>query len=128
MRKFILRMRPQAQMTRIDAVFHVPLESRINPVFEPFKLFVRIRPHEELHLHLLELAGAKNEVTGSDFVAERFAGLRDPERQLDTLSIDHVREIAENPLRGLGPEIDCTRSVLNWTDKGFEHQIELTCF
>jgi hypothetical protein len=37
---------------------------------------------EELHLHLLELAGAEDEVARRDLVAERLADLPDPERDL----------------------------------------------
>ena len=37
---------------------------------------------EELHLHLLELAGAEDEVARGDLVAERLADLGDPERRL----------------------------------------------
>ena len=37
---------------------------------------------EELHLHLLELARAEDEVPGRDLVAERLADLRDAERDL----------------------------------------------
>jgi hypothetical protein len=40
------------------------------------------RLDEELHLHLLELAGAEDEVARRDLVAERLADLRDAERRL----------------------------------------------
>jgi hypothetical protein len=41
-----------------------------------------IRSNEILHLHLLEFAGAQDKVAWRDFIAKRFADLRNPKRQL----------------------------------------------
>src|SRR5262249_1312985 len=81
---------------------------------------------EELHFHLLELAGAENEVFGGDFVAERFADLGDAKRKLDALRIDEVLEVRENSLRRLGTEKHGTGGVLDRAHEGLEHQVELT--
>src|SRR5262249_27002957 len=96
--------------------------------FEPFQLFVRLGPHEEFHLHLLKLAGAKNEIARSDFVAKRFAGLSDTEWQLDPLGIEHVGKVTENALRRLWPQIDCAGCIFDRSDESLEHQIELAGF
>ena len=61
--------------------------------------------HEELHLHLLELAGAEDEVAGRDLVAERLADLGDPERRLLARELEHVLEVDEDPLRRLGAQV-----------------------
>jgi hypothetical protein len=53
-------------------------------------LLVGARLDEELHLHLLELAGAEDEVAGRDLVAERLADLRDAERRLLARVVMHV--------------------------------------
>src|ERR1022692_1505088 len=45
-------------------------------------LLVGARLDEEFHLHLLELAGAEDEVSRRDLVAERLADLADAERDL----------------------------------------------
>jgi hypothetical protein len=70
------------------------------PVLEV--LLVRPRLDEELHLHLLELARAEDEVPGVILVAERLADLRDPERHLLPAGLLHVEEVHEDPLRRLG--------------------------
>ena len=62
--------------------------------------------HEELDLHLLELARAEDEVAGRDLVAERLADLRDAERRLLARELQHVLEVDEDALRGLGAQED----------------------
>jgi hypothetical protein len=57
---------------------------------------------EELHLHLLELAGAEDEVAGRDLVAEALADLADAERRLLARRLLHVEVVDEDALRGLG--------------------------
>jgi len=60
-----------------------------------------------------------------DLVAKRFAGLSHAERQLDALRIDHIGEIGEDALRGLGPQIDGVCGILDRPHEGLEHQVEL---
>ena len=55
-------------------------ERSCDPVLVP--LLVGAGLDEELHLHLLELAGAEDEVARRDLVAERLADLADAERRL----------------------------------------------
>jgi hypothetical protein len=65
-------------------------------------LVVGCRLHEELQLHLLELARPEDEVPGRDLVAERLADLRDPERHLLARRLLDVEEVHVRALRGLG--------------------------
>jgi hypothetical protein len=83
------------------------------------------RGHEELHLHLLELAGAKDEVAGRDLVAKRLADLGDPEGWLAARELQHVLEVDEDPLRGLRPQVGDRGVVPDRADVGLEHEVEL---
>ena len=84
-----------------------------------------IRADEELQFHLFELAGAEGEVSRVDFVAERLADLRDAERNLLTRNFEDRFELREDGLRGFRAEISDALGILDWTDVGLEHQIEL---
>ena len=84
---------------------------REQPVLAPLDPFaVALRPvgvlaDEVFHLHLLEFAGAEDEVARRDLVAERFADLGDAERQLHAAGVDDVLEIDEHALRRLRTKI-----------------------
>src|SRR5690606_21289700 len=54
---------------------------------------------------LLELAGAEDEVSGGDLVAERLADLADAERWLLAARGEHVREVHENALGGFRAQV-----------------------
>src|SRR6266436_2573734 len=105
MRQLIGRVLSLAQMVCLDSELGVPVESEIDPVAIPLLFFLAIGTDEKLHLHLLELARAENEILGGYFVAERIALLRDPERQLDALRIHDVLEVRENSLRSFRTQI-----------------------
>ena len=95
----------------------------VDPVAVPL---VRVgRRHEELHLHLLELERAEDEVPGGDLVAERLADLRDPERRLAPRELRDVLEVDEDPLGGLRPEEHTLTGLLDRADAGLEHEVEL---
>jgi hypothetical protein len=81
--------------------------------------------HEELHLHLLELARAEGEVARVDLVAERLADLRDAERHLDARRIGHVDEVGEDALRRLRPQVGLGRGVRHRPEMRLEHEVEL---
>ncbi len=81
--------------------------------------------HEELHLHLLELAGAKDEVAGRDLVSKRLADLRDPEGRLAARELEHVLEVDEDPLRRLGAQVGDRGVVDDRADVGLKHEVEL---
>src|SRR5215469_10529901 len=110
-----------------NAVIDIPVEPFIDPVFEPSRLVSRIRLNEKFHLHLLELARAKNEIARRDLVAERFAYLRHTERQLHALRIHYVGKAEKDALGGLGAQIYLVRAVLHRTHEGLEHQVEAAC-
>ncbi len=78
-RQLVGAVRAQAQLVARDAVADVPVEALGAPVLEPPRA-VR-RRDEELHLHLLELAGAEDPVLRRDLVAEDLADLGDAERR-----------------------------------------------
>ena len=100
----------------------VPAQALLAPVVE--RLLVLMRTYEVFHLHQLELADAKNEIPGCDLVAERFALLRDAERHAHPRRADHVLEVDEHPLRGLGAQIDLRRAIFQRADVRLEHQVE----
>ena len=82
--------------------------------------------HEELDLHLLELAGAEDEVARRDLVAERLADLGDPERRLLARELQDVLEVDEDALRGLGAQVDRpSPSSRDRAHVGLEHEVEL---
>src|SRR5207237_4956733 len=70
---------PDAEVFLAPAEVEVPAAARVDPVAVPL---VRLgRRHEELHLHLLELAQPEEEVARRDLVPERLADLRNAERR-----------------------------------------------
>ena len=81
--------------------------------------------HEELHLHLLELARAEDEVAGRDLVAKALADLGDPERRLLAGELEVVLEVEEDALGGLGPQVDGRALLLDRPDGRLEHQVEV---
>jgi hypothetical protein len=68
------------QVVGVDAEVDVPAGALVDPVLVP--VLVGAGLDEELHLHLLELAGAEDEVARGDLVAEALADLGDAERRL----------------------------------------------
>ena len=95
----------------------------VDPVAVP--LVRLVRRDEELHLHLLELERAEDEVARRDLVAERLADLRDPERRLAARELGDVLEVDEDPLRRLGAEVDALPRLLDGPDARLEHEVEL---
>src|ERR1700733_4020882 len=104
---------------------HVPVVALLQPVLEP--LLGLVWGDEELHLHLLELPGAKDEVARSDLVAEALADLGDPEWWLLARELKVVLEIQKDPLGRLGPQVDGRALFLDRPDGGLEHEVEVTC-
>lgn len=73
--ELLLGMLEHPQVLRIDAEVDVPVPALLEPVLVPFLVGAGL--DEELHLHLLEFAGAEDEVARRDLVAEALAGLAD---------------------------------------------------
>src|SRR6185503_17626269 len=99
-RALLRRVLVETQVVLGEAEPEVPVPALLQPVLVP--LLVGAGLDEELHLHLLELAGAEDEVARCDLVAERLAGLRDAERRLAARRGHHVEEVDEDALGGLG--------------------------
>ena len=122
-RELVGVVRAQAQVVGADAELDVPALALAEPVLEPL---LRLgRRHEELHLHLLELARAEDEVAGRDLVAERLADLGDPERRLLARELQHVLEVDEDALRGLRAQVGGRAGLLDGADRRLEHQVEV---
>ena len=81
--------------------------------------------NEVLHLHLLELADAEEEVARRDLVAEALADLRDAERRLDAQRRRDVLEVDEDPLCRLRPQVGDAGVVAHRADVRLEHQVEV---
>ena len=102
----------------------VPAQAQLLPVLEPLELLART--NEELHLHLLKLAHAEDELAGDDLVAEGLPDLGNPEGHLHAAGLLHVKEVHEDPLCRLGTQVDLHRTLSRGAHLGGEHQVELT--
>ena len=67
----------------------------------------------------------KMKLPGRDLVAKRLADLGDAERRLLARELEHVLEVDEDPLRGLGTQVGDRGRVAHRADVGLEHQVEL---
>src|SRR5207253_11131208 len=112
-----------AQPAPAQAVAEVPVEPLFDPIAVP--LLRLVRRNEVLHLHLLELAHAEEEVAGRDLVAEGLADLRDAERRSATCDLEHVLEVDEDPLGRLRPQEGARALLLQRAHRRLEHQVEL---
>ena len=95
----------------------------VAPVLVPFA--ARLGRHEELDFHLLELAGAEDPVLRRDLVPEALADLGDAERRLLAGGLQHLSEVGEHALGGLGAQVRVGPGALDRTGLGLEHQVEL---
>src|SRR3954447_18809341 len=102
----------------------MPVIARLHPVAVP--LLRLAGGHEELHLHLLELERAEDEVARGDLVAERLADLRDAEGRFPARDLGHVLEVDEDALRGLRAQKDGDAGLFERSDACLEHQVEVT--
>src|SRR5699024_9780606 len=91
----------------------------LDPAVEPRDRLVGLG--EELDLHLLELAGAEDEVAGRDLVAERLTDLTDAERWLTPGGGHDVLVVDEDALRGLRAQVVQARLVVDRAEEGL-HQ------
>ena len=113
-----------AQVVAVDAQVDIPVGALVDPVL--VQLLVGAGLDEVLHLHLLELARAEDEVAGRDLVAEALAHLADTERGLASRRGLHVEEVDEDALRRLGPQVVQPLLGLDRTEVGLEHHVEVT--
>lgn len=101
-----------------------PVGAPVDPVAVPLGPVV-VFVDEVLHLHLLEFAGAEDEVARGDFVAERLAGLRDAEGEFYAAGVHDVLEIDKHALRRLGTQPGERGVVAQGADVGLEHHVEV---
>ena len=118
-------VRADPEMALAEPVAPVPVVARLHPVAVP--LVGLGRRDEELHLHLLELERAEDEVARGDLVAERLADLGDTERRLAARDLGHVLEVDEDALRRLGAQVDRHARLLERADARLEHEVEVAC-
>ena len=122
-RELVGVVRADPQVALADPVAAVPGVALVDPVAVP--LVGLGRRHEELHLHLLELERAEDEVARRDLVAERLADLGDAERRLAARDLGDVLEVDEDALRRLGAEVDRDARLLHRADARLEHEVEV---
>ena len=121
--QLLLRVLVEPHVLGVEAEVDVPVPALLQPVLVP--LLVRARHDEELHLHLLELAGAEDEVAGSDLVAEALAGLADAERRLLASRVHHVEVVDEDALRRLRSQVVNGGRVLDRANGRAQHAVEV---
>ncbi len=102
----------------------VPAEPLLTPVLEPLGVLARLA--EPLQLHHLQFPKPEDEVSSRDLIAKAAADLGNAEGNPLPRAVDHVLEVDEDPLRGLGPEVDHCALVVDRADEGLEHEVELT--
>mgnify|MGYP006160816849 CR=1 FL=1 len=122
-RELFLRVLEVAEVFWVNPQVHVPIPAGLEPVLVP--LLVGAGLDEELHLHLLELARAEDEVAGRDLVAEALADLGDAERRLLPTRLQHVGKVDEHALCGFWSQVGNRRIGLDWAGMGLEHQVEI---
>ncbi len=122
-RQLLLRVLVEPEVLLPHAQVDEPVPAGLEPVVVP--LLVGPGLDEELHLHLLELPGAEDEVARGDLVAERLAGLGDAERRLLARRGHHVEEVDEDPLSGLGPQVVQPLVALHRPEERLEQAGEL---
>jgi hypothetical protein len=88
-------------------------------------LFVSAGLDEELHFHLLELAGTEDEVARGDLIAEGLADLADAEGRLLPCHLNDIGEVHEDALRSFRTQIMQPGFVLDSAQIGLEHHVEV---
>ena len=126
MRKLVRRMLVPLEPFGRHSELQEPVPTLFAPIPEP--RIVGTRLHEKLHFHLLELAGAEQEVLRIDLIPERFSDLCDPERKLLPRCRLHVEKVDEDSLCSLRPQVDDVRRIFDRAHRRLEHEVELAGF
>src|SRR5690242_13749950 len=92
------------QILTTDAETLEPLEIQLNPFINELEVF-GVGLDEILHLHLLKLARAQNEIARRDLVPERFTDLRNSKRQLAPHRSLHAEKVDKDSLRSFRAQI-----------------------
>ncbi len=114
----------EAVVLSAEAQSLVPGHTRLLPLREPLKLGAGL--HEELHLHLLELAHTEDELACHNLIAEGLTNLCDTEGQLHAARLLHVQVVHEDTLCRLRTQVDGARALGSAAHLGLEHEVELT--
>ena len=101
----------------------MPCHACLLPFLKPLQFGARL--DEELHLHLLELPHAEDELPGHDFVAESLAYLCDAERYFHASRLLHVEVVDKDALSSFRSEIDFAGRIGDGTHLRGEHEVEL---
>src|SRR5262249_28476670 len=112
-------------MTKIlpaQPVPFVPFRTLGDPIPEPFVVSARF--DKVLHLRLLELSVAEDELSGRDLVTEGLAALCDPKGQLLPGGRLDVLEVDEDALSRLRAQVGDGRLILHRPDVSPEHGVE----
>src|SRR5207237_7922381 len=83
------------------------------------------RWHEELELHLLELAKPEDRIAGRDLVTEGLPDLRDAKRRAHPRRVQDVGEVDEDALGRFRTQVDLRARILGRAHEGLEPQVEL---
>ena len=121
--QLLLGMLKEAHVLGVEAQVDVPVPPLLHPVLVPFLIGTGL--DEELHLHLLELARAENEVAGRDLVAKALAGLANAERWLLARGVHDVEVVDEDALGGLGTQVVHRTRIVDRADGRAQHAVEV---
>ncbi len=106
-----------------DTVLEIEGPAVLPPVLK--NRVVASRLAEVLHLHLLKLAGAEDEILEDDFIAEGLTDLGDSKGKLHAVGLDDVLEICEDALAGLRAQVNQVAVIGNRSLISLEHKVEL---
>ena len=123
MAELLLGVLEHPEVLRVDAEVDVPVPALLQPVLVP--LLIGSWLDEELHLHLLELAGPEDEVARGDLVAEALAGLADAERRLLSGGVHDIEVVDEDALCGLRAEVVERTGILDRAHRRAQHPVEV---
>ena len=101
----------------------VPFQAGFFPLLVPFLLGTGL--NEELHLHLLKLPHAEDELAGNDLVPESLTDLRDTEGKLLARAFLYVEEVNENTLGRFRAQVQFAFLASDVAELGGEHKVEL---
>ena len=114
----VLRNIEPAHVVGVNAQVDEPVPAVFNPCIKVLVRFVGV--HEVFDFHLLEFAGAEDEVAGGDLVAECLTDLPDTEGRAFTGRGYHVVEVHEDALRSFGAQKVQPFFVIDRPQVGFQ--------
>ena len=125
-RAVVLRNIEPAHVLGVNTQVNKPVPAVFNPCVKVLICFVGV--NEVFDLHLLEFAGAEDEVAGGDLVAECLTDLPDTEGRAFAGCGHHIVEVYEDALRGFGAQKVQPFLVIDRTQVGFQQAREVLRF